>query len=155
MPGVRRSPFVFCQYADDVRREYGDKVSIMGVYQGGLRVVGTLPVVLPRLMVLAHFVSPVHQPFTTVTFRVLWNGAVLHEIPAPEALIEQMSVVQDPTTDTHAIQMVIALQPFTMDASGKLEVVVDADGSTIPGNALRIEVVAPEAGDTPAPPAGH
>lgn len=155
MPGVSRSPFVFCQYADDVRREYGDKMSIMGIYQGGLRVVGTLPVVLPKLVVLAHLVSSAQQSLEAITFRVLWNGTVLHEIPAPQALIEQMKAAQDPTSETQAIQMVIALQPFTMDAGGKLEVVVEADGSNIPGNALRIEVVAPEAGDAPAPSSGH
>lgn len=130
-------------------------MSIMGIYQGGLRVVGTLPVVLPKLVVLAHLVSSAQQSLEAITFRVLWNGTVLHEIPAPEALIEQMKAAQDPTSETQAIQMVIALQPFTMDASGKLEVVVEADGSNIPGNALRIEVVAPEAGDAPAPSSRH
>lgn len=127
----------------------------MGVYQGGLCVAGALPVTLPKLVVLAHFVSPARQLFRTITFRVLWNGAILHEIPAPETLIERVNVAQDPETETHAIQMVIALQPFTMDASGKLEVVVDADGSAIVGNALRIEAVAPEAEEMSAPLPGH
>ena len=73
--------YVHAIWCDDIRQEVGNKPSFMGVYVGGMTV-GSTPVVLPRLAVYAWIISPLDEPLTKISLKIIRDdGFVLAELP--------------------------------------------------------------------------
>jgi hypothetical protein len=49
------SPFGYTEFCDDIRMEVGGKYTLVGVYQGEMKVMGVLPVLIPRLAMAIHY----------------------------------------------------------------------------------------------------
>jgi len=140
---VTNEPHVFCLYCDDIRHEINGKVSLIGVYQGGMNVHGATPQVLPQLVVSVFVSTPIDRPLDNLCVEVMLNDlTVLTTTPPAEALQEMKNaVLQDNEASTFSIQMVFVLQPFQVSGSGKLWVRLSSDGKTYSSNPLQIKVL--------------
>lgn len=143
--------YVFCQYCDDIRQEAGEKISLMGIYQGGMTITGTAPHVIPKLVISANISTPISAPFKDLRIEVILGEQTLQsiELPSDDLKKGQSSAREDSTI--FAVQMIMVLQPFVVASGGKLFVRVHADGSTMDGNPLNIQIV----NSPPLPASSH
>jgi hypothetical protein len=90
---------LFAIFSDDVRLEVGNKLSYMGCYTGSM-VVPQMPLMLPKLCVVMHAITPAANPFKELRFRLLKNDEVVSEqeanldvppLPLPFAEGEEVS----------------------------------------------------------------
>src|SRR5215470_6272357 len=73
---------IFC---DDIRNEPGGKLSFIGCYNGIIFISGRFPLVLPKLCVHTHILSPASRPFSSILVRCYLPG---DEQPFAEEAIE-------------------------------------------------------------------
>jgi hypothetical protein len=134
---------IFCLYADDIRHEVNGKVSLIGMYQGGMNVAGPLPVQLPKLVVSTYINTPLDQPFQEVSVDLMLNDQVLQNISPPAQSVKDMQDSVPQFADSHLISMlmVLVLQPFNVTEEGRLYVKAHLDGKVLESNALRVRVV--------------
>ena len=85
MDRVSRS--VASLFCDDIRPEVGNKLSLMGVYLGGM-FVPDFPVVLPKLCVMVTIITPLDQPFKSLGIRLMNNVTVFFQHTIPDALLK-------------------------------------------------------------------
>ena len=135
--------YVFCQYADDIRQEMGNKISMMGIYQGGMHVTGPVPQQLPKLVISSIFNTPVEQRVENISVDVILNEEVLQNVTPPQESLREMQDAAHKSSDAKmlSMQMVFVMQPFPINGSGKLRVRIVADGEIFDSNALQIEVI--------------
>jgi hypothetical protein len=62
---------IFC---DDIRNEAGGKLSFVGCYNGVIFISDQFPLVLPKLCVHTHILSPASQPFSSIVVRCYLPG---------------------------------------------------------------------------------
>lgn len=136
---------IFCLFSDDIRQEVNGKVSLIGMYQGGMNIGGKLPVVLPKLAICAYINTPVDQPFKEVSIDLMLNDQVLQNVSPPEQSVQDMQDSTPQYSDSRMISllMVLVLQPFNLTEEGRLFVRAKLDGKVLEGNALRIRVAPP------------
>lgn len=147
MGSAVNAPYVFCLYADDIRQEVSEKVSLMGIYQGGMNVAGPAPQALPKLVVSAFFNTPVDYPVSDVSIDVVLGDEVLQKIALPSETVReaQASLRKNPTVRHLSMQMVCVLQPLVITGDGTLRVRVRADSETFESNGLEIKMIALQA----------
>lgn len=135
--------YIFCLFADDIRQEVNGKVSLIGMYQGGMNIVGPLPVALPKLVITAYINTPVDQPFQEVSVDLMLNDQVLQNVTPPVQSIKDLQNSAPQYSDSRMISMlmVLVLQPFNVTEEGRLYVKASLDGKVLEGNALRVRVV--------------
>lgn len=133
--------YVFCQYCDDVRQEAGEKISLMGVYRGGMTITGTAPHVIPKLVISANIATPVSEPFNNLRIEVIQGEEAIQNIELPSDDLKKGFSSPKEGSTMFAVQMIMVLQPFVVPASGKLFVRVHADGSSFDSNPLNIQIV--------------
>ena len=141
---MSNSPYLFCLYAEDVRQEVTGQMSIIGVFQGGLRV-PSVPTHLPKLAIIANLRMPSEKAPSSVKLEVHRDGEVLQAIEPPPEFLQ--SVIKQPRAgldDGYAMQFVVGFAGFPVPAAGKLEVRAMIDGVVLRGNSLEITV-----GDVP------
>lgn len=143
------SPYLFCLYAEDVRQETTGQMSIIGVFQGGLRV-PSVPANLPRLAIISNLRMPFGKPPTSVKLEVHRGDEVLQTIEPPPEFLQSVTKQPDAGSDEgYAIQFVVGFAGFPVPAAAKLEVRATIDGVVLRGNSLEITV-----GDMPTATAG-
>ena len=132
--------FVYCEYCDDIRQEMFDKISMMGVYRGGLTLLAPLPAVLPKLFVSTHIHTPKNKLFSTVEITLKLNDRVLQDlkIPPEQVKIGQEQAIKDPEAKSVFLQVILGLIPLEITEPGKLRVHAIIDGESFEGNALVI-----------------
>jgi hypothetical protein len=136
---------IFC---DDIRNEAGGKLSFIGCYNGIILISGQFPLVLPKLCVHVHILSPASQPFSSIAVRCYLPG---DDKPFFEEPIEtpehhdQTELVANLKADTSAPLFIVAatsliFAPLELRSSGLMRVraVIDADQELRLGS-LRIE----------------
>ena len=134
------SPYLFCLYAEDVRQETTGQMSIIGVFQGGLRV-PSVPANLPKLAIISNLRMPFGKAPTSVKLEVHRDDEVLQTIEPPPEFLQ--SVTKQPNAgpdEGYAIQFVVGFAGFPVPAAGKLEVRATIDGVVLRGNSLEITV---------------
>lgn len=134
------SPYLFCLYAEDVRQETTGQMSIIGAFQGGLRV-PSVPAHLPKLAIIANLRVPYEDTPTSVKLEVHRDGEVLQTIELPPDFLQ--SVTKQPGAgpdEGYAMQFVVGFAGFPVPASGRLEVRATIDGRVLRGNSLEITV---------------
>jgi hypothetical protein len=136
---------IFC---DDIRNEAGGKLSFIGCYNGIILISGQFPLVLPKLCVHVHILSPASQPFSSIAVRCYLPGDdkpfFEEPIETPERQ-DQTELVVNLKTDTSAPLFIVAatsliFAPLELRNSGLMRVraVIDADQELRLGS-LRIE----------------
>ena len=141
---MSNSPYLFCLYAEDVRQEITGQMSIIGAFQGGLRV-PLVPAHLPKLAIIANLRMPSEKAPSSVKLEVHRDGEVLQTIEPPPEFLQ--SVTEQPGAglgEGYAMQFVVGFAGFPVPAAGKLEVRATIDGVILQGNSLEISV-----GDVP------
>lgn len=134
---------IFSLFADDIRHEINGKVSLIGMYQGGMNIAGKLPVSIPKLVISTYINTPVDQPFQEISIDLMLNDQVLQNLTPPPQAVQDMqdSIPQYSDTRMISMLMVLVLQPLNVTEEGRLFVRATLDGKTLEGNALRIRVV--------------
>src|SRR5262249_23625378 len=89
LPGMhwplRMNRYGYSIFCDDIRNEAGGKLSFIGCYNGVIFISGQFPLVLPKLCVHTHILSPASQPFNSIAVRCYLPG---DEKPSFEEPIE-------------------------------------------------------------------
>lgn len=98
---------VFCQYCEDVRREIGGKVSLIGVLPGSLVIPSNDGSKLSKIYAFVNIVVRPEDLQTTLTTQVLWNDDVLRESTVPEKLTKRLKADLLQDKDTKAPRTVI------------------------------------------------
>lgn len=120
---------IFC---DDVRQEIGNKQSFIGVYSGDL-LIEHMPVVLPRLCVVATLTLPPGDDCDSVQFRVMQGEQCLLRTDDLPGASEAFSAEQD-----RRIAVVAVMSPFQVDDETSLHVVAEFDETELESRHLRI-----------------
>lgn len=79
--------FVHTTFCDDIRHEQGNKVSLMGIYQGSIIVPNGNPAILPRLHALVEAQTPIDRPFEKLSVELQLNGKTIEEMVFPKTLL--------------------------------------------------------------------
>lgn len=77
-PYIEASRNLFTLFADDVRQEVGNKLTIVGVYQSQM-LVPTFPLTLPKLAIVMAATTPSTEPFEEMSFQVLRDNTLLQD----------------------------------------------------------------------------
>ena len=141
------TPYLFCLYAEDVRQEMTGQMSIIGVFQGGLRI-PSVPAHLPKLAIIANLRMPSDKAPNSVKLEVHRDGEVLQTIDPPSEFFQTITQLPDQGMEEgYTMQFIVGFSGFPVSAAGKLEVCATVDGLTFHGNSLTITV-----GDVATPP---
>jgi uncharacterized protein DUF6941 len=132
--------FVSTTFCDDIRLEIGNKISLIGVYQGVLYV-PSFPFVLPKLCLLVTVTTKAKNPFKNVAVRILKNDqqvaehsfAGIGEIPLPQELASE-----DVANQLQSLSTPLVFTPLSIEEPMKIRVRVDADGEELKGAGLLI-----------------
>jgi len=152
LPGMhwplRMNRYGYSIFCDDIRNEAGGKLSFIGCYNGVIFISGQFPLVLPKLCVHTHIISPASQPFNSIAVRCYLPG---DEKPSFEEPIEtpvqhdQNELVAHLKTDTGAPLYIVAatsliFTPLELRSAGlmRIRALIDADQEIRLGS-LRIE----------------
>jgi hypothetical protein len=144
---VFNTPYLFCLYAEDVRQEMTGQMSIIGVFQGGLRI-PSVPAHLPKLAIIANLRMPSDKAPNSVKLEVYRGGEVLQTIDPPSEFFQTITQRPDQGLEEgYTMQFIVGFSGLPVSAGGKLEVRATVDGLTLHGNSLAITV-----GDVATPP---
>ncbi len=136
--------FVFCQYCDDVRHEVDGKISLIGVYSGGLQVHGQPPAAIAKLFVVCHVGTPKEKPFEKLKIRVLHDAKELLSADAPtESLAESAQRLQSPDGRGYMFTLAFPLPPIQVEKDGELSVQLETEAGSTVANKLQIKIAAP------------
>ncbi len=141
---MSNSAYLFCLYAEDVRQEITGQMSVIGVFQGGLRV-PSVPAHLAKLAIITNLHMPSDNAPSSVKLEVHRNDEVLQTIEPPPDFLQ--SVTKQPGArldEGYTMQFVVGFAGFPVPAAGRLEVRATIDGVVLRGNFLEITV-----GDAP------
>ena len=132
---------IFC---DDIRLELGNKLSLMGVYQGQL-VVPSAPLLLPKLCIYLTISGPAETPFRSLKIRFLKDQELIYEQPIdasalPEVQTPVREMESDPSNHLQTFVTTLVMSPFVIDKPFILRVRVDADGDEMKAPGLMIVV---------------
>lgn len=137
------SQFAFAQFCDDIRREVGNKLSLMGVYGGDLFVAET-PAFIPKLAVAITFLAPELESVETLRFRVMLDGQALIDAEAPVAILRQQFNAQSGRDSDEAplsrasVTFHGFVPPITVAKRTLLRAVVVANGHDLEAGKLRL-----------------
>jgi len=128
---------IFC---DDVRREEGNKLSYMGVYQGNL-LVPEFPIVLPRLCVAVQMrTSP--SPPKELTFRLLRDAELIGERQIDASALRNLprGVVEDALeASVQIVGTIFQIFPLQLTGPCKFRVRALCDGQEFKGGTLVVD----------------
>lgn len=130
---------LFCQYADDVRQETTGKSILIGLYQGDMNVSGPLPVTLPQLVVIAHFIVGADAPpISQFKVSIHQGSKLLFEGEPPQPAFSQEGASAQ-AGDPKILQLTFVLGAFAVEREERLSVSAVINGKhTLKGNPLHI-----------------
>lgn len=136
--------YVYSIFCDDIRQEIGNKMSLMGIYNGELHV-ATLPAVLSKLCVAIFCATSIENPFQSLSIKVTSDNVVLQEITVSATDLSQRqqeissrSPVEDPISTIY-LGVNVSLSPFVIEKEKSVIATVTADEQEIPAGRLRIK----------------
>jgi hypothetical protein len=134
--------FVHAIFCDDMRQEMGNKVSLMGCYQGEL-FVPFAPVALPKLCVFVTVSTPIERPLKALTIRVDQGGTTILNIETPNSDWAQSAPPANEDTTRLLANVGVMLSPLAIAEPGDIRVVVTTEEGEMLGPRLRIKVMPP------------
>ncbi|MDP2811517.1 MAG: hypothetical protein Q8O34_15350 [Rhodocyclaceae bacterium] len=133
--------FLTATFCDDIRHEMGNKLSLMGCYQGEL-IVPAAPVVLPKLCVYASAWTPKERPFKSLTLRVVQDDEIeLARLEIPTQPLDEVAQIQDATATRKTVSTAIAFSPFFIEKPMSIRLMAITEEGEIIGPRLLIKVV--------------
>jgi hypothetical protein len=133
----------FCHFADDLRFEVGNKVSLIGMYSGEM-FVPVIPVTLPKLVAMGFCTTRADKLIESLSFKVFLGDQILQEgeLPADTLRDIQAHVASggdagDPVREI-SIGVNVMLSPLHLTTLAPLKVVLIADGEELVAGKLRI-----------------
>jgi len=137
---VSSDRFVTVQFCDDIRRELGNKVSLMGCYLGDL-LVPSFPSVLPQLCAQVKVYTPLNRPFERLTLRMLRGGDIIAELVVPPELFALPKGALPPAARWSMATGNFVMAPFPLEGSSILCVEAETEDGTLRSGALRIDML--------------
>jgi hypothetical protein len=157
----------FAQFADDLRREVGGKLSIMGLYRREMIVtVPELPTLLPKLIVLVHYSEIANTVQSDLKFVLTFPEGSNEEesIPPLEKIYERAKIEPidpnkrteegDPLVLTLMFPFVIAPFPVFKEGAIKVRCHYD-DGSVLKMGRLNVKIKSTPDPTASTPPASQ
>ncbi|WP_139237402.1 hypothetical protein [Polaromonas sp. YR568] len=136
-PAAQSRCFV-AQFCDDIRYELGNKITIVGLYNGYLYL-HEFPALIPRFAVNAYVDLPIEEQITTVGFRIEKGDETVFQTSiepgAPE--IAEVENGHDQFT-RRSVGVQISLPPLTVMAPCMLRSIITIDGVEHVAGKLRI-----------------
>ncbi len=126
---------VISQFCDDIRHEVGNKYSLMGCY-GNELLVKSLPVLLPKLCVQVHVITPIDKPFSKLIIRALMNDEIIAEmnVVSDEIVPQVSSGIDNPVRAE--LSVVMTFSPLPITEPSKLRIEAEADDEILRGGIL-------------------
>lgn len=131
--------FAYSIFCDDIRYEVNNKSSYMGVF-GNLMYLPSFPAVLPKLCIAITANTSTDAPFKTLSFKGNIGDNLLFDIDLNEDQVMQANQNQGAIDEPrgYMAQAIVALSPLHIQAPGKLQISVIADGEEIECGGLQI-----------------
>lgn len=132
---------IFC---DDVRHEVGNKISIIGVYSGGL-FVPSFPVTLPKLCLVVKIVTPAEETLKSAVIRVLKDDETLHEVMVDEEQLASTPIPAELSPNikvpnrAQSVQYILVFSPIHFERPCALRVRVQTESGELKGMGLLID----------------
>lgn len=135
---IMSKPYFHAIYCDDVRKEVGNKQTLVGLYSGELVSGGTFPLVIAKLCIHASFVCTVESAPRSLEFRVFAGEDQIATAQMGPGDIAP--TVQRATSASHDVTLIanIIFSPLSLSGPRVLRVEVDADGRVFDGSTLNI-----------------
>lgn len=133
--------FVLCQFCDDIRSEVDGKISLMGIYSGGLQVNTKLPVTLAKLCIVSNISCPTNDPFKSLKLEIFYEEALLFSSEVPENVLADHNKHFGKSERGMIMQFAVQISPLVIDRPGHVRVQVTTESGTFTAN--RLEVTAP------------
>lgn len=125
-------------YCDDIRQEVSGKLTLVGVYSNILYA-QAIPIVLPKLCIIARLVSPIDQPASSFGVRIFSDDEILKEW-SPEDIDLPLDGSEDVESDSTCwiYQAFLTFSPLPVDKPCTIRIEIDVDSETIEGLPLKI-----------------
>ena len=147
MPAPRVAYAMFC---DDIRLEYGNKISLMGVYGSDLQLAENFPLMLPKFAVHVGLICDLSDIPTWLKLSVILpDGAELINVELPVDSLPKSKNI-DATTTKYRIGQSLPITPLPLLNSGYLEVWLETETGKLRAGRLKITSTAEQAAITAA-----
>lgn len=135
LPSTRN---LFTLFADDVRQEVGNKLTIVGIYQSQM-LAPRFPLVLPKLAIVMAASTAENDPFEELVFEVLRDDTLLQDVSfSPEEI--QVPFAQGQGTEERIqVQCVAILGPLQIDSPCSLHTRLKTESGILRGASLQIQ----------------
>lgn len=136
---------VVAQFCDDIRREIGNKYSLIGCYSDEL-IVDKFPAVLPKLCAQIRAITTLDQPFKRLIFRAFLNDEQFAQIEIPQQdLVKGTEIVQRrPFAMRISLIAMMQFSPFPFSQESQLRVEAETEDGIVPGSFLVLRERKPE-----------
>ncbi len=146
-PAPRVAYAILC---DDIRVEYGNKISLMGIYGSDLQLTENFPLMLPKFAVHVGLICDLSDaPAWLKVSMILPDGAELFNIEFPIASISKPQDI-DATVTKYRVGQNIPITPLPLLKSGYLEVWLETETGKLRAGRLKITSIAEQAAITAA-----
>lgn len=134
---------VVTQYCDDIRREVGNKYSLMGCYSSEL-IVEKLPAVLQKLCAQVRVITPIDQPFRKLLIHAFLNGDSIADIEIDTTKMSEMEKEASPDANWITVTAMLVLSPLAIEEPCMLKIEAETEDETFKGGSLRIRERGPQ-----------
>lgn len=128
-------------YCDDIRNEIGNKLTLVGVYQGAL-VASPIPALLPKLCVVLTLHTPKERMFEQVSVVGTYDDQEAFRMELSKEELDSITAdLPPPSADTKSYEMTLmaTLTPFQIETTGTLKLEIIADGEQLRCSSLSIK----------------
>jgi hypothetical protein len=141
----RRGYTIFC---DDIRREVGGKMTLVGIYRSEMVIHADLPIVLPKLGLAILVQSPIDRPLDRLKLLIYMPGdtespSVTAELVAPQAFLRFRETAEDKDAWI-TLNTELVLSPVEVKQEGYIRARVETEGEIIRIGSLRVRKRKPE-----------
>lgn len=139
-------------FCDDLRREEGGKVTLVGVYSSEMIIFGSFPVTLPKLALIVTYVERPSQSYEPLELAIYFpgdaDGEPSHRRSLPAEMLEEFRQ-QRPEPDAEDPILTMRLDwmfsPVNIKQEGRIKVRMIRGGTEIKLGTLRITTRSPSA----------
>lgn len=139
------STFGYTVFCDDVRHEMFGKISLIGIYQGEMKVVGVLPISIPKFALAIHYFETAGESDAPLELRVFLPGdlddAPTHRFAMafpPRAEVEKPPDGDDVRVGIHFFMQ---MAPLVISQAGRIKVRMMRGDNIIRLGSLRVTPV--------------
>lgn len=134
---------VVTQYCDDIRREVGNKYSLMGCY-GSELIVEKLPAVLQKLCAHVRVITPVDQPFSKLVIHAYLNGDSIADFDFDTTKMSEADKDASPDANWITVTAMLVMSPLAIEEPCTLTIEAETEDETLKGGSLRIRERGPQ-----------